>query len=76
MNTHEVSRPLVVDLDGTLIRSDLLVESASQFLIQHPLAFFKPLMWRLRGKTTLKRELAQRVQLDPSALPYNEDVLT
>lgn len=66
---------LVVDLDGTLIRTDLLVESASQFLIQHPLYFFKPLLWLLRGKTVLKSELAQRVQLDVSALPYNALVL-
>jgi hypothetical protein len=28
--------PIVVDLDGTLIRSDLLYESASQFIIQNP----------------------------------------
>ncbi len=74
-NAHEDSRPLVVDLDGTLIRTDLLVESASQFLIQNPLAFFKPLLWLLRGKTVLKTELAQRVRLDASALPYNTDVL-
>ena len=68
-------RPLVVDLDGTLIRTDLLLESASQFLIQNPLAFFKPLLWLMRGKTVLKTELAQRVHLDVSALPYNTDVL-
>jgi len=68
-------RPLVVDLDGTLIRTDLLLESASQFLIQNPLAFFKPLLWLMRGKTVLKTELAQRVHLDLSALPYNTDVL-
>ncbi len=74
-NAHEDSCPLVVDLDGTLIRTDLLVESASQFLIQNPLAFFKPLLWLLRGKTVLKTELAQRVRLDASALPYNTDVL-
>ncbi len=74
-NAHEDSRPLVVDLDGTLIRTDLLVESASQFLIQNPLAFFKPLLWLLRGKTVLKTELAQRVRIDASALPYNTDVL-
>lgn len=72
---HTLSRPLVVDLDGTLIRTDLLVESASQFLIQHPFEFFSLLLWLLRGKTVLKTELAQRVQLDVSALPYNTDVL-
>ncbi|MFM2427437.1 MAG: hypothetical protein RL707_1263, partial [Pseudomonadota bacterium] len=74
ISTSEL-RPLVVDLDGTLIRTDLLVESASQFLIQHPLQFFKPLLWLLRGKTVLKTELAQRVQLDASALPDNAEVL-
>ena len=72
---QDLTRPLVVDLDGTLIRTDLLVESASQFLIQHPFQFFKPLLWLLRGKAALKSELAQRVQLDASALPYNTDVL-
>jgi 4-hydroxybenzoate polyprenyltransferase len=72
---HALSRPLVVDLDGTLIRTDMLVESASQFLIQHPFQFFKPLLWLIRGKTVLKTELAQRVHLDPTALPYNADLL-
>jgi 4-hydroxybenzoate polyprenyltransferase/phosphoserine phosphatase len=72
---HALSRPLVVDLDGTLIRTDMLVESASQFLIQNPFQFFKPLLWLLRGKTVLKTELAERVALDPSALPYNADLL-
>ena len=71
----DLTRPLVVDLDGTLIRTDMLVESASQFLIQNPLQFFRPLMWLLRGKAALKAELAKRVQLDVSALPYNTDVL-
>jgi 4-hydroxybenzoate polyprenyltransferase len=73
---HELTRPLVVDLDGTLIRTDLLVESASQFLIQHPFQFFKPLLWLLRGKTVLKTELAQRVQVDASSLPYHLDLIT
>lgn len=69
------SRPLVVDLDGTLIRTDLLVESVSQFLIQYPLQFLKPLQWLLRGRAALKTELAQRVKLDPTSLPYNAEVL-
>ena len=73
--SQERKRALVVDLDGTLIRTDMLVESASQFLIQNPFQFFKPLLWLLRGKAALKAELAKRVQLDVSALPYNTDVL-
>ena len=69
------NHPLVVDLDGTLIRTDLLVESASQFLIQHPFQLFRPLLWLLKSKSVLKTELAQRVHLDVSSLPYNLDVI-
>ena len=70
-----MNRALVVDLDGTLIHTDLLVESASQFVIQHPFEFWKPLLWLARGKTVLKTELAQRAQIDIAALPYNTTVL-
>jgi 4-hydroxybenzoate polyprenyltransferase len=72
---HLLKRPLVVDLDGTLIRTDMLVESASRFLIQHPFQFLNPLLWLMRGKLVLKTELAQRVHLDATALPYNADLL-
>ncbi|SFS07820.1 4-hydroxybenzoate polyprenyltransferase [Dyella sp. OK004] len=67
--------PLCVDLDGTLIRSDLLVESALALLSHNPLSIFPMLGWLLRGKAHLKREIASRVSLDPTHLPYNTDVL-
>lgn len=75
MQPTSTIRALVIDLDGTLIRSDMLIESANQFLIQHPFQFFKPLLWLLRGKTVLKTELAKRMQLDASTLPYNNELL-
>ncbi len=67
--------PLCVDLDGTLIRSDLLVESALSLLSRNPLSFIPMLGWLLRGKAHLKREIARRVTLDAAHLPYNDDVL-
>jgi len=67
--------PLCVDLDGTLIRSDLLVESAFSLLSRNPLSFIPMLGWLLRGKAHLKREIARRVTLDAAHLPYNDDVL-
>lgn len=67
--------PLCVDLDGTLIRSDLLVESALALLASRPLALFAMLIWLLRGKAYLKKQIALRVTLDPSALPYNEALI-
>lgn len=72
---HDRGVPLCVDLDGTLIRSDLLVESALALIAQQPLMIFAMLAWLLRGKAHLKREIARRVQLDPAALPYNEPLV-
>jgi phosphoserine phosphatase len=67
--------PLVVDLDGTLLRTDLLLESALRLIKQKPwLILFMPL-WLLRGRAYLKRKIFQRVQIDVSLLPPNEELL-
>jgi apolipoprotein N-acyltransferase len=67
--------PLVVDLDGTLIRTDLMWESVSRRLRRNPPAIFQMLWWWTRGRARLKHELAERVQIDPAALPYHEEFL-
>lgn len=63
--------PLCVDLDGTLIRSDLLIESALALLAKSPLLIFAMIAWLFRGKAYLKQEIARRVDLDAAMLPYN-----
>jgi 4-hydroxybenzoate polyprenyltransferase len=67
--------PLVVDLDGTLIRTDLLIESFARLLRQRPLAIFALPVWLLRGRAYLKHEIARRVELDPALLPYRAALL-
>lgn len=67
--------PLVIDLDGTLIRSDLLVETGLLFLRDQPQRFLAPLQWLARGKSVLKHELAHATELDVSVLPYNKAVI-
>ena len=67
--------PLVVDLDGTLIRTDMMWESLARLLRRNPLAIFQILLWWTRGRARLKQELAIRVQIDPPALPYHEKFL-
>jgi 4-hydroxybenzoate polyprenyltransferase/phosphoserine phosphatase len=67
--------PLVVDLDGTLLRTDTLHESAIRLLRDSPLDILRIPMWLGRGKAVLKRHIASRVGLDPAALPYREDLL-
>ena len=67
--------PLVVDLDGTLIKTDSLAESVCKLLREEPLALFALPVWLLKGRAHLKREVARRVQLDPTLLPYRTALL-
>jgi 4-hydroxybenzoate polyprenyltransferase len=64
-----------VDLDGTLLRSDLLYESLLTLLASNPLYLLVLPFWLLRGKAALKREIASRVTLPVEHLPYDERVL-
>ena len=67
--------PLVVDLDGTLLRTDLMWESLARLLRRNPFAIFQILFWWTRGRALLKQKLASRVQIEPAALPCNEKFL-
>ncbi|XAH23742.1 UbiA family prenyltransferase [Xylophilus sp. GW821-FHT01B05] len=67
--------PLVVDLDGTLILTDMLHESSLQLLRDAPWRVLAMPLWLSRGKAVLKQEIGQRVQMDAATLPYNEPFL-
>lgn len=69
------SRALCVDLDGTLLRSDILYESLLALLARNPLYLFLIPFWLLGGKAAVKRQLASRVTLPAETLPYDERVL-
>jgi 4-hydroxybenzoate polyprenyltransferase len=66
-----IVHPLVVDLDGTLLRSDLLFETAVAYVRHHPLKIAQPLMWLSGGKARLKAGLAESTEIDVTTLPYN-----
>jgi 4-hydroxybenzoate polyprenyltransferase len=67
--------PLAVDLDGTLIATDLIWESVIALLKRNPLYLFLLPIWLLKGAYVLKTELAKRVVLEPEVLPYRADFL-
>ncbi len=52
--------PLVVDLDGTLIRTDMLHEFALRVLRDRPFDTLRIPYWLSRGKAVLKRHLAKK----------------
>lgn len=66
---------LCIDLDGTLIRSDLLYEAVLRLVHRKPWLVFALPFWLLRGKAALKHEIFSRVELDATRLPYDERVI-
>ena len=67
--------PLCVDLDGSLIRSDLLHEAVFAFLRGNVARIFLLVAWLVKGKAHLKAQLAARVQPDVTTLPYTQELL-
>jgi 4-hydroxybenzoate polyprenyltransferase len=68
-------RPLCVDLDGTLVKSDTLFDGVFQFLRRRPLQLWRLPVWLLKGKAHLKTEVARAAPLDAARLPYNSELL-
>jgi 4-hydroxybenzoate polyprenyltransferase len=67
--------PLCVDLDGTLVKTDTLLEAVLALLRKNPLYLMKIVLWVFKGKASFKQEVASRVDIDVSTLPFNETFL-
>lgn len=70
----EAVRPLVVDLDGTLIKSDMLVESFLHLSAKAPVRALKAVGKLAEGKAALKARLADEAVLDVATMPVNAAV--
>jgi len=68
-------RPLCVDLDGTLVKSDTLVDSLLVLLRTRPLRVLKLPFVVLKGKAAFKAFVTSSVTLDVVHLPYNRTLL-
>ncbi|KPK52780.1 MAG: hypothetical protein AMJ59_26540 [Gammaproteobacteria bacterium SG8_31] len=71
----KLQKTLFVDLDGTLIRTDLLIESVLSLVKQNIFYLFLLPVWLLNGRAYLKQQIADRVNIDPVTLPYREKLL-
>ncbi len=67
--------PLVVDLDGSLLRTHSLIESIFVLARQQPMSLFALPFWWLRGRAYLKHQVAARAMPDAHAMPYRAEVL-
>ena len=72
---HTPDLPLCVDLDGTLLRSDLFLESIAGLLNRNLLWLFLLPLWLLRGKAWMKAKITDKVDLDVETLPYHTQLL-
>ena len=66
---------LAVDLDGTLLRSDMLFESFWSASSRDWRSAFVAARALRRGKAEMKRHLADQADIDVTTLPYDETVL-
>ena len=74
-SSNAAIRPLCVDLDGTLVKSDTLVDSLLVLLRTHPAQLMGLPASLLRGKAAFKAYVTSHVSLDVAHLPYNRPVL-
>jgi 4-hydroxybenzoate polyprenyltransferase len=67
--------PLCVDLDGTLVKSDTLVDSVLVLARQKPAELLRIPGWIAQGKAQFKKHVTAAVELDVEHLPYNRPLL-
>jgi len=73
---ESIDKPLVVDLDGTLLRTDVFIESMLLYAGKGAMNVFEILVWATKGKAPIKEQLSQRVSIDVENLPYNEQLVS
>lgn len=67
--------PLIIDLDGSLCRTDTLHETVLGLIAEEPLTLAHLPGWAAKGKEYFKQKVSDRKLLDPALLPYDEKVL-
>ncbi len=67
--------PLCVDLDGTLVKSDTLVDAILLLARQQPQSPLSWPAWLRKGKAGFKREVTRRAVVEVEHLPYNQPLL-
>jgi 4-hydroxybenzoate polyprenyltransferase len=73
--SRDASPPLVIDLDGTCVKTNIFLEYLLALLRQYPFYLFLLPIWRLRGEAYLTEQVARRAPLDVSLLPYRKEFL-
>jgi len=76
LNTASPSLPLVLDLDGTILRTDTFHEMMASLFVRNPLILLRIPFWFLKGRAYAKARLVEYADIDISTLPYNNTLLS
>ena len=68
-------RPLCVDLDGTLVKTDTFAQALLLLIRTRPAALLSIPRWAAEGLAAFKQRVAQEIELDPAALPFHSELL-
>ena len=74
-NSNYPAGNVVVDLDRSLLRVDLLHEAVARLGIRSPLSLIYLALKHRKSLATFKTAVAERVQIDPENLPYDTEVI-
>ncbi|MDE1463024.1 UbiA family prenyltransferase [Spartinivicinus poritis] len=66
---------IFVDLDGTLVRTDLFLESILKLIKQKPFYIFQIIFWLLQGRQVAKAKVANLVEINAENLPYTTELV-
>lgn len=72
---NEADVPLIVDLDGTLCRTDTLQEGLLRLAARQPISLFALPLWIAKGRLELKTQVADRIVIPAASLPLNDAVV-
>src|ERR1700760_3043231 len=73
MSATDPLPPLCVDLDGTLVRSDTLVDSLASGARNWRI--WRALLSAFHSRAAMKRRVAELEPVDAASLPYNAELL-
>jgi 4-hydroxybenzoate polyprenyltransferase len=74
-SSPSLARVVCVDLDGTLVSTDTLLESILRLVRNDPGSLFWLFLWLWKGRAYLKRKVAERADVNPAELPYDRALL-
>ncbi|MBX3042318.1 MAG: UbiA family prenyltransferase [Candidatus Kapabacteria bacterium] len=75
MKNDDINIPLCVDLDGTLLKTDLLYESVIYLLKKNFFYIFILPFWLAKGRYFLKFKLLEFITPNITSMPFHQDVL-